>query len=84
MKHQKKLYNLGITRFKSHRFLNDESYRLRIYRARALTLIWLLFAPLALVCYASSPDVGIRILSLGIVASALAYIFFPLKTLKNG
>ena len=84
MKHQKKLYGLGIKRFKSHRFMNDESYRLRIYRVRALTLIWLIVAPLALVSYIPSPDAGIRILSLGIVASGLAHILFPHKILKNG
>ena len=84
IKHQNRLYGLGIKRFKSYRFLNDESYRFRIFRVRALTLIWFLAAPLALVAYIPSPDAGIRILSLGIVASVLTYILFPHKILKNG
>ena len=84
IKHQNRLYGLGIKPFKSYRFLNDESYQFRIFRVRALTLIWFLAAPLALVAYIPSPDAGIRILSLGIVASVLTYILFPHKILKNG
>ena len=67
-----------VSKFIPDQKLEKEKYWRMIYRARALTLISVVTAPLGVLHYLNSKqNVGISILALAIVASVLVYVVFP-------
>ena len=78
MNQQKRLYGLGINALNPSDFLMMNLSPRNMW-GQSINFNMVSSRPMALFLYIPSPDAGIRILSLGIVASVLAYISFLIK-----